>query len=64
MQEENRPVDLIAKAAERNGVAPALLEKLLALEATFASFTVYGAKADFSRQVAHILDEAAGQSGS
>jgi len=63
MHEENRPVDLIAKAAERNGVAPALLEKLLALEATFASFTVYGAKADFSRRVASILDDAAAQSG-
>ena len=62
MNEENGTAHLIAKAAEKNGVAVTLLEKLLALESTFTSFTVYGAKADFSRRVAKILDEAAGQS--
>lgn len=61
MIEADNPVELIAKAARQNGVAPELLEKLLALESTFTSFTVYGAKADFARQVARILEEAAGQ---
>jgi hypothetical protein len=62
MNEEDNSVDLIAKAAAQNGVATAVLQKLLALESTFANFTSYGAKADFSRRVADILDEAAGQS--
>lgn len=61
MNEEDNPVELITKAAEQYGVAPALLEQLLALERNFTNFTLYGARADFARQVARILEEAAGQ---
>ncbi|MDB0573529.1 hypothetical protein LBW59_22530 [Ralstonia solanacearum] len=61
MDEENNSVELVAKAARQQGVAPEVLEKLLALESSFPSMAVYGAKVDFSRQVARILDEAAGQ---
>jgi hypothetical protein len=50
---------LIADAANKNGIAPELLEQLLNLEAEFTNFTLYGAKTDFSRRVAKILDEAA-----
>jgi hypothetical protein len=62
MNEEDNSVDLIAKAAAQNGVATVVLQRLLALESNFANFTSYGAKADFSRKVAEILDEATGQS--
>lgn len=63
MNQENELSDLVAKAALRNGVQPDVLEALLALESTFANFSVFGSKAEFSRQVARIVDKAAGQVG-
>lgn len=61
MNKEDDTADLISKAAKQHGVSPELLRKLLALESKFTNFEVWGAKTDFARQVAKILEEAMGQ---
>lgn len=63
MNEEIDLSALIAKSATHNGVQPDVLEALLALESTFANFSGSGSKAEFSRQIARIVDQAAGQTG-
>jgi hypothetical protein len=55
--------ELINGSAERFGVPVDVLTALLALEEEFENFHLFGAKAEFSRQVAKILDEASGHSG-
>ncbi|WP_143136682.1 hypothetical protein [Burkholderia ubonensis] len=61
MNKEREFDGLVAQSAEANGVEPDVLLALLELDQTFSSFAVYGSRAEFSRQVAHILDAAAGQ---
>lgn len=61
MSEDEQKASLLARAAEAAGVTPALLEALLALDDDFPDFTVYGAKTNFSRKVAEILDAAAAE---
>ena len=51
--------ELLARCAEQNGVAPDVVVALMNLKEEFADFTVWGAKAEFARRVARILDAAA-----
>jgi membrane-bound lytic murein transglycosylase B len=53
--------ELLKLAAERQGVPLDVLMALLDLETEFGNLTVPGAKAEFSRQVARILDEGSGR---
>lgn len=64
MAEESRDRELIAEAAAKYDVSFQLLEELLSVAEGFTGFGVYGAKADFSRQIAQILDRAAEQQAS
>lgn len=50
--------ELIRTAAARVGVPPEVLTLLLALEDSFQNFSVFGAKAEFTRQITAILDDA------
>jgi hypothetical protein len=52
-------VELMSLAAADVGVPVEILTSLLALEDSFQNFSVFGAKADFSRQIAAILDDGA-----
>lgn len=61
MDDENNADELIARSATQNGVAPRVVQALIALESDFANFSVVGSKAEFLRQVSQILDEAACQ---
>jgi hypothetical protein len=63
VQEDIDSNDLAGKAAATYGVSPALLKDLLGLERTFTNFATPGAKAEFARQVAAIIGQAAGSSG-
>lgn len=58
MSDEADADDLIARCAQQNDVSPEVVRKLIALEAAFPDFTVWGSKAEFSRQVARLLDAA------
>jgi hypothetical protein len=58
MTDDQFEIELINQSAARHNVPADALEKLLALEASFENFSVFGSKADFTRQVARILDEA------
>jgi len=49
---------LIAECADRAGVQVEVLHELLALEPDFPDFTKYGAKTEFQRRIAAILDRA------
>jgi hypothetical protein len=49
--------ELMSLAAADAGVPAEILGQLLELEDSFQSFSVFGAKAEFSRQVTKILDE-------
>ncbi|MGY2325976.1 hypothetical protein ACW9I4_01030 [Pseudomonas sp. SDT2931_S440] len=51
--------ELIVEAADEYGVPFQLIEDLLAVAEGFSGFAAYGAKADFSRRIAQILDQAA-----
>lgn len=51
--------ELIVEAAEEYDVPFQLIEDLLAVAESFTGFAAYGAKTDFSRRIAHILDQAA-----
>lgn len=51
--------ELLAFAAADSQVPVTVLRQLLELEADYSDLTIYGAKAQFSRAVAQILDEAA-----
>lgn len=55
---EEQKEELIAIAAADSHVPVDVIRRLLALEAEFDDFTVYGTKAQFSRAVARILDDA------
>lgn len=59
MTGENKDRELIAEASAEFGVDPDVLEELLGLAEKFTTFSTYGAKAEFSRHVGHILDQAA-----
>ncbi len=59
MQEDIDSNDLAGKAAAAYGVSPALLKALLGLEKAFTNFATPGAKAEFARQVATIIGQAA-----
>jgi hypothetical protein len=59
LDDEADATELIVRSATRNGAAPDVVQALIALEATFFDFTVFGSKANFARRVAQILDEAA-----
>lgn len=61
MAGENRDRELIAEAAAEYDVPLELLEELLGVAESFTGFAAYGAKTDFSRRIAHILDKAAQQ---
>jgi membrane-bound lytic murein transglycosylase B len=50
--------ELLKLAAEQHGVSPEILLALLELEGEFGNLTAPGAKGDFSREVARILDAA------
>lgn len=58
---ENRDRELIAEAAAEYDVPFELLEELLGVAEDFPGFAAYGAKTDFSRRIAQILDRAAQQ---
>lgn len=58
MTTSQEDVELIERAATRYGVPAEALSALLALEETFQNFSVFGAKADFSRQITKLLDDA------
>lgn len=49
--------ELMSLAAAGVGVPVEVLTSLLALEDSFQNFSVFGAKAEFSRQVTAILDD-------
>ncbi len=61
MAGENRDRELIAKAAAEYDVPFELLEELLGVAENFTGHAAYGAKTDFSRRIAQILDWAAQQ---
>lgn len=50
-------LELIQLAAERFGVPVEVLIALLDLEDSFQNFSVFGAKAEFTRRVNTILDD-------
>ena len=50
-------LELIKLAAERFEVPAEVLIALLDLEDSFQNFSVFGAKAEFTRRVSTILDE-------
>jgi hypothetical protein len=54
---------LIAKVAHECGLPPSVLESLLALESSYANFAAPGARADFARQVARIVEDEAATQG-
>lgn len=58
MTDEQDKKELIDNSATRYAVPPGVLTSLLSLERDFENFSSIGAKAEFSRQVARILDEA------
>ena len=64
MTDGQTEVELINSSAVRFGIKVDVLTALLALEDEFENFHVFGAKAEFSRQVAKILDEASGHPAS
>lgn len=51
-------IEIIERAAQRFGVPAEILLALLALEDSFQNFSVFGAKADFSRRITALLDDA------
>lgn len=59
MTGENKDSKLIAEAAAEFLVDPEVLAELLGLAEKFTTFATYGAKAEFSRHVSQILDQAA-----
>lgn len=61
MARENRERELIAEAAAEFDVPLELLEELLGVAENFTGFSAYGAKTDFSRRIALILDKSAQQ---
>lgn len=63
MTDEQAENELVNLSAARFGVPLDVLESLLSLERNFDNFSVFGAKTEFSRQVARILDEASNQPG-
>ncbi|MRX08132.1 hypothetical protein GJ697_09835 [Pseudoduganella sp. FT25W] len=62
MTERHDDVELIETAARRFGVPTEVLSALLALEESFQNFTVFGTKAEFTRRVYTILDDASSAS--
>ena len=61
MTSTDEMVALIARAADRNGIAQETLAALLALEDEFPDFTVPGERTKFGRRVAQIVDAAANE---
>ncbi len=59
MTGENTDSKLIAEAAAEFSVDPEVLAELLGLAEKFTTFATYGAKAEFSRNIGQILDQAA-----
>lgn len=57
MTDGQNDIELINLAAERFAVPTEVLSALLALEDSFQNFSVFGVKAEFSRQVTAILDD-------
>jgi hypothetical protein len=51
--------DLLVQVADRERLPVKVLEQLMALEPEFPDFNLYGAKTEFGRRVAAILDAAA-----
>lgn len=51
--------ELIRQAAVRHSVAPDVITQLLALAPRFENINIYGMKAELSRAVEGILDQAA-----
>ena len=58
MTNSHDDVEIIERAAQRFGVPVEILSALLALEDSFQNFSVFGAKADFSRRITTLLDDA------
>lgn len=56
MTESHDDAELIHFSADRFGVPADVLTALLALEDSFQNFSAFGAKAEFSRRIATILD--------
>jgi len=52
-------VSLLAKVAQESGVSVELLEDLAALEKDVPDLNLWGAKAEFARRVAALLDDEA-----
>ena len=59
MTNERDATDLLDQAAAQEGVSVAVLRGLLDLEPAFPDLNVYGAKTEFGRRVAEILNQAA-----
>ncbi|WP_186132740.1 hypothetical protein [Burkholderia gladioli] len=58
MVDSSQDDELLHQASFRNLVPSDLIAELLALAPKFENLSAYGAKVNFSRAVAHILDAA------
>lgn len=63
MEDSTHDDELLHQASLRHSVSPDLMAELLALAPKFENLSAYGAKADFSRSVGHILDAAVREGG-